>query len=151
MLHDGYQHRTSDYIHSHSYAIQIVRHNLFEVHFIVVPHVLGLPKWCFHFGGFATKTCIFPKKIPFRATCSAHLILYKGDKACFFLKKIYVNIEYFPWLRVFPQVFAQIFPLTKIKPTFVISVCLGNVDLFEMSNLFWFVTTKTMSESFNPM
>jgi len=112
---------------------------------------LDFPNGAFISGVLRLKRVYFLKKIPFRATCSAHLILYKGDKACFFLKKIYVNIEYFPWLRVFPQVFAQIFPLTKIKPTFVISVCLGNVDLFEMSNLFWFVTTKTMSESFNPM
>ena len=84
ILHHAHQHPPLDYIDSHIYEFQIAKPNLFEIHFIVVPQVLGLPKWCFHLGSFATKTCTFPT-VHFRATCSVHFILYKGDKLTYLL------------------------------------------------------------------
>ena len=78
ILHHAHQHPPLDYFNNHVYAFQITKPSLVQIHFIVVPHVLGLPKWCFHFKGFATKTCAFPT-VPFRVTCSVHLVLYKGN------------------------------------------------------------------------
>jgi hypothetical protein len=44
ILHDAHQHPPLDYIHSHIHAFQIAKPSLLEIHFIVVLHVLGLPK-----------------------------------------------------------------------------------------------------------